>query len=52
MLFGVKLKPNVLAVSEMQLHQLLNDDKFIQSVYRTSSQTDVSQAIGSVGHEC
>ena len=33
----------------MQLHQLLNDDKFIQSVYLPSSQTDVSQAsIGNV----
>jgi len=46
---GENWKPNVLAVSEMQLHQLLNDDKFIQSVYLPSSQTDVSQAsIGSV----
>lgn len=46
---GENLKPNVLAVSEMQLHQLLNDDKFIQSVYLPSSQTDVSQAsIGNV----
>ena len=46
---GENWKPNVLAVSEMQLHQLLNDDKFIQSVYLPSSQTDVSQAsIGNV----
>ena len=46
---GENWKPNVLAVSEMQLHQLLNDDKFIQSVYLPSSQTELSQAsIGNV----
>jgi hypothetical protein len=42
-------RPNVLAVSEMQLHQLLNDDKFIKAVYLPSSQTDMEQgSIGSV----
>jgi HK97 family phage major capsid protein len=42
-------RPNVLAVNEMQLHQLLNDDKFVKSVYLPSSATDVEQGtIGSV----
>ena len=42
-------RPNVLAVNEMQLHQLLNDDKFIKSVYLPSSSTDIEQGtIGSV----
>ena len=41
-------RPNVLAISEMQSHQLLNDDKFIKSVYLPSSQTDISE--GSVGN--
>lgn len=41
--------PNVLAISEMQSHQLLNDDKFIKSVYLPSNQTDINQgSIGSV----
>lgn len=40
-------RPNVMAVNEMQLHQLLNDDKFVNSVYLPSSQTDVEQ--GSIG---
>jgi Phage capsid family. len=41
--------PNVLAVNEMQLHQLLNDDKFVKSVYLPSSSTDIEQGtIGSV----
>ena len=38
-----------LAVNEMQLHQLLNDDKFVKSVYLPSSETDIAQGtIGSV----
>lgn len=37
-------KPNVLAVNETQLHQLLNDDKFIHAQYLPSGQTDVEQA--------
>ena len=42
-------RPNVLAINEMQLHQLLNDDKFVKSVYLPSSQTDIEQgSIGSV----
>ena len=42
-------RPNVLAINEMQLHQLLNDDKFIKSVYLPSNQTDIEQgSIGSV----
>jgi hypothetical protein len=36
-------RPNVLAINEMQLHQLLNDDKFVKSVYLPSSQTDIEQ---------
>jgi hypothetical protein len=42
-------RPKVLAMNEMQLHQLLNDDKFVKSVYLPSSQTDIEQgSIGSV----
>jgi hypothetical protein len=42
-------RPNVLAISEMQAHQLLNDDKFIKAIYLPSSQTDIEQGIiGSV----
>lgn len=42
-------RPNVLVVNEMQLHQLLNDDRFVKSVYLPSSETDIVQgAIGSV----
>jgi HK97 family phage major capsid protein len=42
-------RPNVLAVNEMQMHQLLNDDKFVKSVYLPSSATDIEQgSIGSV----
>jgi hypothetical protein len=40
--------PNVLAVNEMQLHQLLNDDKFVKSVYLPSSETDIVQ--GTIGN--
>jgi hypothetical protein len=42
-------RPNVVAISEMQSHQLLNDDKFLKTVYLPSSQTDIEQgSIGSV----
>lgn len=42
------LKPNILAVNEMQLHQLLNDDKFVKSVYLPSNATDIEQ--GTIGN--
>lgn len=46
---GENWKPTVLAINEMQLHQLLNDDKFVKSVYLPSSETDIAQgSIGSV----
>jgi HK97 family phage major capsid protein len=38
-------RPNRLAISEMQAHQLLNDDKFVKSVYLPSSATDIEQGI-------
>lgn len=42
-------RPTVLAVNEMQLHQLLNDDKFIHAQYLPSGETDITQgSIGSV----
>jgi HK97 family phage major capsid protein len=34
-------RPNVLAVNEMQLHQLLTDDKFLKASYISSSETDL-----------
>jgi HK97 family phage major capsid protein len=34
-------KPTVLAVNEVQLHQLLSDDKFIHAQYLPSGQTDL-----------
>ncbi len=37
-------KPTVLAVNETQLHQLLNDDKFIHAQYLPSGQTDLDRA--------
>jgi len=40
-------RPNVLAINEIRLHQLLNDDKFAKSFYLPSSQTDIEQ--GSIG---
>ncbi|MCW4046578.1 MAG: phage major capsid protein [Candidatus Bathyarchaeota archaeon] len=40
---GENWRPTVLAVNEMQLHQLLNDDKFIHAQYLPSSQTDLEQ---------
>ena len=42
-------RPTVLAVNEVQLHQLLTDDKFISAQYLPSDQTDVAQGgIGTV----
>ncbi len=45
---GENWRPTVLAVSETQLHQLLNDDKFIHAQYLPSSDTDIEQ--GSIGN--
>jgi hypothetical protein len=42
---GENWRPTVLAVNEMQLHQLLNDDKFIHASYLPSAQTDLEQGI-------
>src|SRR3989337_4430631 len=36
-------KPTVLAVNEVQLHQLLTDDKFIHAQYLPSDQTDIQE---------
>jgi HK97 family phage major capsid protein len=36
-------RPTVLAVNEVQLHQLLSDDKFIHAQYLPSGQTDLEQ---------
>jgi len=42
-------KPDVLVLHETQLHQLLNDDKFIHSMYLPSTETDIARGIiGSV----
>jgi hypothetical protein len=38
-------RPNRLVLSEMQAHQLLNDDKFVKSVYLPSAATDIEQGI-------
>ena len=38
-------RPNRLAISEMQAHQLLNDDKFVKSVYLPSAATDIEQGV-------
>jgi HK97 family phage major capsid protein len=46
---GENWRPTVLAVNETQLHQLLNDDKFVHAQYLPSSETDIEQgSIGSV----
>ncbi len=46
---GEDWRPTVLAISETQLHQLLNDDKFIHAQYFPSNETDIEQgSIGSV----
>lgn len=42
---GANWRPTVLALNEMQLHQLLNDDKFIHAQYLPSAQTDLEQGI-------
>ena len=42
---GENWRPTVLAVNEMQLHQLLNDDKFIHAQYLPSAQTDLEQGV-------
>ncbi|MEM2631354.1 MAG: phage major capsid protein [Candidatus Bathyarchaeia archaeon] len=46
---GENWKPDVLVLHETQLHQLLNDDKFIHSMYLPSRETDIARGIiGSV----
>ena len=40
---GENWRPKILALNEMQLHQLLNDDKFIHAQYLPSGQTDLEQ---------
>lgn len=40
---GRNWRPTILAVNEMQLHQLLNDDKFIHAQYLPAGQTDLEQ---------
>jgi hypothetical protein len=40
---GENWRPTVLALNEMQLHQLLNDDKFIHAQYLPSGDTDLEQ---------
>ena len=42
---GENWRPTVLAVNEMQLHQLLNDDKFIHAQYLPAGQTDLEQGV-------
>lgn len=42
---GQNWRPTVLAINEMQLHQLLNDEKFIHAQYLPSAQTDLEQGI-------
>jgi len=42
---GENWRPTVLVVHETQLHQLLNDDKFIHAQYLPSGQTDLEQGI-------
>jgi hypothetical protein len=42
---GENWRPTVLAINEMQLHQLLNDDKFIHAQYLPSGQTNLEQGI-------
>ena len=45
---GEDWSPDVLPCNTLQKHQLLNDDKFVNSVYLPSSETDVIQ--GSIGN--
>lgn len=42
---GENWRPTVLVVNEMQLHQLLNDDKFIHAQYLPSGQTILEQGL-------
>jgi HK97 family phage major capsid protein len=42
---GENWRPSVLVVHETQLHQLLNDDKFIHAQYLPSGQTDIERGI-------
>jgi len=42
---GENWRPTVLVVHETQLHQLLNDDKFIHAQYLPSAQTNLEQGI-------
>lgn len=37
-------RPTILALNETQLHQLLNDEKFVHAQYLPSSETDLDQA--------
>ena len=45
---GEDWSPDVFPCSTMQKHQLLNDEKFVNSVYLPSDETDVAQ--GSIGN--
>jgi HK97 family phage major capsid protein len=46
---GENWRPTVLAVNEIQLHQLLSDDKFIHAQYLPSEQVDLERGvIGSI----
>ncbi|MEM2107830.1 MAG: phage major capsid protein [Candidatus Bathyarchaeia archaeon] len=40
---GENFRPNVLVLHETQLHQLLNDDKFVNAQYLPSGETDVER---------
>ncbi len=42
---GENWRPNILVLHETQLHQLLEDDKFIDSRYLTSLETDVEYGL-------
>jgi HK97 family phage major capsid protein len=42
---GENWRPNVLVLNETQLHQLLNDDKFIHAQYLPSGETDIERGI-------
>ena len=42
---GENWRPTVLVVNEMQLHQLLNDDKFIHAQYLPSGETNLEQGL-------
>jgi len=42
---GENWRPTVLALNEVQLHQLLNDDKFIHAQYLPSEQVDLERGV-------